>query len=143
MTSSGSISCHRGALGHQGSGVCAPPAESSGAVCWEHWGFAQLELILTFPVLPISRGFIATDVFPPSQPFVAIAELLARAQAVQQKRTPSCVSLGGLCLQWALQFQWPPQALPLSCRGSSGSCLVLCGSWEPAPEEEACSECWA
>lgn len=86
-------------------------------MCCEHWGFAQLDLILTFPVLPISRGFIATDVFPPSQPFVAIAELLVRAQAVEQKRNPSCVSLGGVCLQRALQFQWPPQALPLSWQG--------------------------
>ncbi|NXE42136.1 ZN618 protein, partial [Ptilorrhoa leucosticta] len=32
VTSSGSISCHGGAPGHQGPGVCAPRAESSGAM---------------------------------------------------------------------------------------------------------------
>lgn len=79
-------------------GISAPPAKSS--VCCEHRGFAHLQLILTFSLLPIPRAFIVTDVFPPSRPFVVRAELLLPVQALQQQRKPSCVSLGGLCLQW-------------------------------------------
>lgn len=105
VSSSGSISCHRGALGQQalGSLLALQRAQEQCA------GSTGLCSALANPSLPSASHFkviYCHCCLPPSQPDVVIAELLVPEQALQQKGNPSCVSLG------ALQFQWPPQALP-------------------------------